>query len=686
MAHGSAQVLRRNGSAINRRLRVGLETEMLIRFTHFSQRRTHNMKRRETGLAGGMWMMAVVLAFFAAFIGCGGGGGDSAPVVTVPGAPSSVTVNAGDNSVTVDWSPVAGATSYNIYHGTAPGVTKATGTKVSGVQNPNVVSGLTNGTPYYFVVTAVNSAGESGISAEKTATPSATPPPLAPGNVRASAGDGQATISWDAVSGATSYNIYVGTSTGVTKTNGNKASGVSSPSVVTPLVNGTKYYFVVTAVGAGGESAESFEVSATPAATPPPAAPGGVSAVPGNAQATVSWSPVTGATSYNLYWATASGVTKATGTKIAGVTSPKDVTSLTNGTKYYFVVTAVGAGGESAESAEVYATPIAPPAAFSQADLTGTWDLIQFQTSSQALGGGWMRVVGRFDGSGHLIVDDNTTFRSTAAGDFVPNGDTGMVWTVGSAGVITETGEPTTSAFHGTMASNKHLIIATLNLGSTDKGIRVLRKRTGTTFSNADLVNISFVSHSLFSGTNNTWEWDVGTTDSSRNITLSSFTDPSGTGGPISNIGVISVNSDGIVTFSSDPSFYGFMTDDKKVFFSVNTADVGIYSFMVSQLTGQTYTQSDLAGTYNFNSIRNSPPSWSYGTYSVNATGTLTYLTYTDSAGGATPANSSRVLSASGVVTDPADVTYHGQLSYNKDISVRTNTSAGRYGLAIGFK
>ena len=636
------------------------------------------MLRRKTGLVCGMWLVVALFALSTAFIGCGGGGDSTSPV-TVPSAPANLTANAGDNSATLSWSPVSGATSYNIYRSTSPGVTTANGTKVSGVQSPNTVSGLTNGTPYYFVVTAVNSAGESAESAERSATPSATPPPGAPGNVRATAGDNQATISWDAVSGATSYNIYVGTSTGVTKTNGNKASGVTSPSVVTPLANGTKYYFVVTAVNANGESAESFEVSATPAATPPPAAPGGVSAVPGNAQATVSWSAVAGATSYNIYVGTSTGVTKENGSKASGVTSPSVVSPLTNGTKYYFVVTAVGAGGESAESAEVFATPVAPPAAFSQADLTGTWDAIFFEIGS---GSGWSHAIATINSSGAITV--TSALDSTGSTTVPPAG--WIIWTISAAGVVSEFDNNVATGAFGQMSSNKQLVIGT-QPGGDSAGLRVFRKRTGTTFSNADLANISFVSHELFSGTDNTWEWAVGTTDSSRNLTLSSRTDPSGTSGPFPNVGVISVNSDGIVTVSSDPSLYGFITNDKKVFFTVNTADVGKYNFMVGQLTGQTYTQSDLAGTYNFSSIRNTlTPSWSYGSLSIDATGTLTYLTYTDSVGGATPGASSRVLSASGVITSPTDTTFHAQLSYNKDLFVRTNTSAGRYGLAISFK
>jgi hypothetical protein len=183
--------------------------------------------------------------------------------------------------------------------------------------------------------------------------------PSAPTGVSATAGNAQVTISWSAVSGATSYNLYFGTTTGVTKTTGTKITAVSSPYAHTGRTNGTTYFYVVTAVNSAGESAESAQVSATPQA-PAPGAPTGVTATAGNAQVTISWSAVSGAISYNLYWSTTTGVTKTNGTKITGVTSPHTHTGLTNGTTYYYVVTAVNAGGESAESAQVGATPLPP--------------------------------------------------------------------------------------------------------------------------------------------------------------------------------------------------------------------------------------------------------------------------------------------------------------------------------------
>lgn len=88
--------------------------------------------------------------------------------------------------------------------------------------------------------------------------------PAIPANVVATAGDGQITVSWDPVPGATSFNLYWSTATGVTKINGNKITGVSSPARHTGLVNSTTYHHVVTAVNASGESVESMEVSAAP--------------------------------------------------------------------------------------------------------------------------------------------------------------------------------------------------------------------------------------------------------------------------------------------------------------------------------------------------------------------------------------------------------------------------------------
>lgn len=98
------------------------------------------------------------------------------PVGTLPpAAPAGVAATAGNESVTLTWTSVPSATSYNVYRGTAPGVTTA-GTKFTGVTSPHGQGSLNNGEAYYFIVTAVNGYGESVASSEVTATPVAVKP------------------------------------------------------------------------------------------------------------------------------------------------------------------------------------------------------------------------------------------------------------------------------------------------------------------------------------------------------------------------------------------------------------------------------------------------------------------------------------------------------------------------------
>ena len=266
----------------------------------------------------------------------------------VPDIPAGLSAATGANQVTLSWTAVGNATSYNIYWSKTAGVTTTGGTKIAGATNPHIHTGLTAATKYYYIVTAVNGAGESAASAEVSATTNSTPVPpalpAAPTGISATGGTKQVTLSWSAVPTATSYNIYWSTTSGVTVANGTKITGATSPAVHTGLLDSTTYYYVVTAVNSTGEGAASVQVAATtitPAPVPVvPSAPAGLTASGGTQSVTLSWSVVSQATSCNLYWSTSSGVTKANGTRIAGVTSPYVQTGLSAGTTYYYVATA----------------------------------------------------------------------------------------------------------------------------------------------------------------------------------------------------------------------------------------------------------------------------------------------------------------------------------------------------------
>ena len=90
---------------------------------------------------------------------------------------------------------------------------------------------------------------------------------------------------------------------------------------------------------------------------PPLPPPTGLTPTPGNGQVQLIWNPVPGATGYNVKRATTSGGPYITVATVTG-TSFTD-TGLTNGTTYFYVVSAFTASVESANSGQVSATPLA---------------------------------------------------------------------------------------------------------------------------------------------------------------------------------------------------------------------------------------------------------------------------------------------------------------------------------------
>ena len=75
-------------------------------------------------------------------------------------------------AVTLSWSAVNKASSYNLYYSAGTTVNTSTATKISGITSTSqLISGLTNDTEYAFELTAVDSTGESATSAVFTDTP-----------------------------------------------------------------------------------------------------------------------------------------------------------------------------------------------------------------------------------------------------------------------------------------------------------------------------------------------------------------------------------------------------------------------------------------------------------------------------------------------------------------------------------
>ena len=265
--------------------------------------------------------------------------------------PTAPVVKLGNSATSgkpvLTWNAVPGATSYKVYRATSKSGTYSLLGTVTTTSYTN--TGAKEGTTYYYKVKAANGAGESAYSNVVSGKVVVTPKPAAPvvkiGN---SSTSGKPMLTWNAVSGATSYKVYRATSQNGTYSLLGTVTTTSYTN--TGAKEGTTYYYKVKAVNGADESAYSNIVSGqAKVQAQKPSAPVvkiGNSASSGKPQLT--WNAVSGATSYKVYRATSqNGTYSLLGTVTA--------TSYTNtgakaGTTYWYKVKAVNSAGESAYS------------------------------------------------------------------------------------------------------------------------------------------------------------------------------------------------------------------------------------------------------------------------------------------------------------------------------------------------
>ena len=200
---------------------------------------------------------------------------------TLCSAPAQLTATPRDGAVELAWAAVSGADAYQVRRNgvlvSAPTTTSLTDT------------GLANGTTYAYSVAAVNTLG-AGPATAVTAIPMPSIPSI-PGSLAATAGDARVSLSWADVPEADGYRVY---------RDGALVASPTVPSYVsTGLVNGTTYGFAVVAVNLAGASAPTATVSARPMPALP-AAPTGLAALPGDRSVRLSWTPVSGASVYDV--------------------------------------------------------------------------------------------------------------------------------------------------------------------------------------------------------------------------------------------------------------------------------------------------------------------------------------------------------------------------------------------------
>lgn len=241
-------------------------------------------------------------------------------------------VVASNNSALITFHGEAKIISYSVFSG-ATSTTVSTQAS-SSATSPYTLSGLTNGTDTYVEIIGATAAFESIRSRTIRVRPVATF-----NTTSAVAGVERATITFPVVTGATSYSLVYGTTSGSYT---NRINNITSPYQLNGLTIGQTYYFKVVASNEYyGLSTSTNEVSATPVA--------GfniTSAVGTGTQVVLNWGAFPGTTNYQVKYGTASGV-YTTFSTVTGTT--ETITGLDLTQDYYFMITADGVTDALAE-------------------------------------------------------------------------------------------------------------------------------------------------------------------------------------------------------------------------------------------------------------------------------------------------------------------------------------------------
>ena len=332
------------------------------------------------------FFMALVAGFLIA-CGGGGGGGVATPRETpnAPARPAAPSASAqSESEILVTWSAVSRATIYNLYRSPSSGGTYSL---VEGDISARryLDRGLSADTEYFYQLEACNAAGCSSRSPEVPAT-TQSPPADAPARPAAPSASAQSEseilVTWSAVSRATIYNLYRSPSSGGTYSL--VAGDISALRYRDNrgLAPNTEYYYQLEACNSDGCSDRSPEVSATTRVSPP--APS--ASAQSESEILVTWSAVSDATSYKLYWSTSSG---GPYTQVGGDITAlryRDNRGLAPNTEYYYQLEACNSDGCSRRSPEVSATTrVSPPApsvfAQSESEILVTWSAVPGATS-----------------------------------------------------------------------------------------------------------------------------------------------------------------------------------------------------------------------------------------------------------------------------------------------------------------
>ena len=276
----------------------------------------------------------------------------------VPAAPTVTMTYSDSGKPKLTWSAVSGAASYRVYRSESRG----TGYSLLGTTTSTsyVNTGAAAGKTYYYRVKAVNSAGTSAYSNIVSGRAKAAIPAAPRVTIGTSSASGKPQLTWAAVDGAAKYEIYRSTqqSTGFTLL----GTTTSTSYVNTGAAVGKTYYYKVRALNVDGAAGAYSSTVSGAAKAVAPAAPTVTMTYSDGGKPKLTWSAVSGATSYRVYRSESRG----TGYSLLGTTTSTSYvnTGAAVGKTYYYRVKAVNSAGTSAYSNIVSGTARTPaPAA-----------------------------------------------------------------------------------------------------------------------------------------------------------------------------------------------------------------------------------------------------------------------------------------------------------------------------------
>ena len=278
--------------------------------------------------------------------------GCSPVLCTTPSGLSATSITT--TSATLNWGAVAGAASYNVQYKLS---SASSWTTVTASTNSKALTGLVAGSTYnYQIQTVCSASASSAYSTASTFNTASASCAVPTGLTASSITTTTATLGWTAVTGATSYNVQYKLSSASSWTT---VTASTNSKALTGLVAGSTYNYQIQTVCSSSSSssystAASFTTAAAACAVSTGLAAGSITST----TATLSWTAVSGAASYNVQYKLSSA---SSWTTVTSSTNSKALTGLVASSAYnYQIQTICSASSSAAYSTASTFTTAAP--------------------------------------------------------------------------------------------------------------------------------------------------------------------------------------------------------------------------------------------------------------------------------------------------------------------------------------